>query len=448
MVKPHQVGLLRGFKNQRGESLRTDEGISLIEVIVALTVFAVIAAATSVALLRIHGGLKDNERRVQATNVAQTQIEAARAQSAAKIPNGVVQFSRTVGNVVYQVHQQTEYVASVDVKDQCSAQTSNMAYKSVQVRVTWDNMGSVKPVYADTAIALKPGEFQSSVNTGGMVIRVRGIDGKAISGAKVEAAAAGQPAFVKFTGSSGCTVFTSLPTTAAGVSYQVTVQKPQFAAADGSPQATVAVVVRPSIIQQVAPITLGPVSAVSARISFGPAAPSPGTVLHYRGESDASWTILPTCTTGAAGSATPCVSADLRQVTGLVDGKYSFGVSACSAQTPQESQVVEVQAGNTAPVAALPLARVALQPRDRNGAPLPAGYTAVMDHAGCKNQGSNNFRYSFPTNGSPTITAWLPQGNYFPNVFVNGGPEPSTGGRQVTVPPGNQSTTVPLQLLN
>lgn len=422
------------------ERAQRDSGLSLIEVIVAMTVFSLIAGATSIALLQVYGGVRDNERRVQAANIAQSQIEAARAQSAVDLPEGENRTTRTVGGKTYQVHTKTGYVAAPPSGQSCHDQAGTLAYKAVQVTVTWENMGSVAPVTADTAIALKPGEVTNSLKRGGFVLLVQDTQGQGIPQATVKASAQGTVVRVTLTDSSGCALVTDLPATPTGTEYTVTITKPSHTASAGVQDKVLTVLVKEQRIAAVPAVTLQQVGTAGVQFAYTGGTPTASLTLHYRPASASSWTALADCTAGVSG---PCVDAAAGRIQGLPDGQVGLGASLCSDIPPTDSVQVLVDQNAGTTQAAIPLTVVKIQPKDQQGSPLPPGLTVVMDHQQCKAKGST-FRHSLATTGDATLTTLLPSGTYLPNVFPVGGPEPSTGGRSVFVPSSSQTTTVPL----
>lgn len=341
----------------------SDAGLSLIEVLVAMTVFAMVAASASLALIQVHSGVRDNERRVQASGIAQSQIEAARAQAATGLTDGLVTYTKTVAGIDYTISQQTNYVATGQTQDQCKASTSTLAYKSVDVTVTWNDMGAVQPVKSSTAIALKPGEFESKSQTGGFVLRVLGSTGAGIAGVQVTATADGTPPRIKVTDTAGCVAFANLPAASEGTEYSVSFAGTNITGPDGSGLPERVILVTRNEIKQVAPTQVGVQS--NGQITIENERPVPTPRAHwYRSSNGGQWAVLPACT---ATTQTVCMFGDLNPPspgitkTGIVRnlpvGRYEVGTSACTTVAPTVSVAAEVTSGGNSTVT-LPVAAV------------------------------------------------------------------------------------------
>ena len=197
---------------------REDRGFTLVEVVVAMSMFAVAASVTLGLLVRATGVAGDNIRRTAAANLAMSQIEAVRTTSATSIPDGQTTTTKTVGNTTYTIKQLANYVASNSSTSVCTGSGSTLAYKLVTVTVTWPNMGSIKAVRADTLKAVGVGTDGLDSSLGTLAILVAGTSGAAQTGVTVTLSSGAS----KTTGDDGCVVFTGLSPATYSVSASMT----------------------------------------------------------------------------------------------------------------------------------------------------------------------------------------------------------------------------------
>jgi prepilin-type N-terminal cleavage/methylation domain-containing protein len=136
---------------------RDDAGFTLIEVIVALFIFAVLSlSALNVIVGTMHSS-QANANRTIAANLVTRQIESVRTQHASAIPNGLQTYTRTVGSTVFTIRQTASYVTNNNAASVCTAGSGALASKLVTVTATWPGMGTVKAPRADTMIAVDIG---------------------------------------------------------------------------------------------------------------------------------------------------------------------------------------------------------------------------------------------------------------------------------------------------
>lgn len=135
------------------QNARSDEGMSLIEVVVAMMVFAVISLGVGYSTLTIIKMTDDTRSRQVATNLATSEIDNARA---LKDPFDIVNGERTVlvGTKTFTVTRSTSWVTTSGADVGCGTGTGTLQAKRVNVTVTWNGMlSSTPPVRSDTLIS-------------------------------------------------------------------------------------------------------------------------------------------------------------------------------------------------------------------------------------------------------------------------------------------------------
>ena len=202
-----------------------DQGFSLIEVVVAMVIFAVMVTATLGILVKTLDVTKGNAHRVAAANLATKQIEAARSQLAVDIPDGSTSRTEIVAGTTFTITQDASYVLSGSDESLCQNTGGELAYKLVTVTVEWPNMGSVQPVRSDTVKAMGVGDEGLDEALGAVAVGVTGATGDPVPGISVTLAPGSR---TRTTGSNGCAVFVNLPVGASATEYTASVNQIGF----------------------------------------------------------------------------------------------------------------------------------------------------------------------------------------------------------------------------
>jgi Tfp pilus assembly protein PilV len=133
--------------------LKSDEGVSLVEVLVAMMVFTMIALGVGASLLILVRMTEDTRSRLVASNLATTEIDYVRGFDD---PFAVVNKTtdRTVSGKKYTVARSTSWVEISGADVACGSGGGIMRSKRVNVTVTWAGMlSTTKPVRSDTLIS-------------------------------------------------------------------------------------------------------------------------------------------------------------------------------------------------------------------------------------------------------------------------------------------------------
>src|SRR5690349_11092633 len=150
-------------------SLKNQDGFTIIELMVAITVFALLMAA---AALGMNGALnltRNNRQRAVAANLAASQVDNIQAMSFDQITIGYQQVTQPVDGVNYTISINTEWVGPSTLTSDCAGgSNANPAYLRASIAVSWDNMGGALPVQDQTLVTPPVGTFDS--NTGNIGI--------------------------------------------------------------------------------------------------------------------------------------------------------------------------------------------------------------------------------------------------------------------------------------
>lgn len=153
------------------ERLAGDEGLSIVEVMVAMVVFAIIAVG-------IAGGITSSlvlsgvsKSRVAATNLAQQAIDTARTTKDVFSLRNATNAPVSVGGVAYTVSRTANWISATGEDVTCGAGTGALAYKRVTVKVAWtDGKRAAQSVSMDTLVA--PTSTVSDEDNGTVVVVV------------------------------------------------------------------------------------------------------------------------------------------------------------------------------------------------------------------------------------------------------------------------------------
>lgn len=183
----------------RSRMHRDDSGLSLIEVVVALMVFGIVAIGVAYTLASTLTLTRDSRSRAVAANLAAEVIDNARSIENVFSVQDDHGRTREVGGVTYHVDVDTGWVTSKDNNAQCGAAAASNAgaleYKRVNVEVTWDGMRKgTTPVRSDTLIA--PNTRLNDPTLGSVLVRVQDSYGNPVPGIEVTTTPAGAGAAV------------------------------------------------------------------------------------------------------------------------------------------------------------------------------------------------------------------------------------------------------------
>ena len=135
-----------------------DAGFSLVEIIVALSVFAVLAVAAATMAIDSLGVAGDNRERVRAAGLATAEVERTRAlfrTSRSSVPETTVVTSTLVDGNTYRVEREATWVdaAGNDAIGGTSYTAATGSALLVEVRVSWADLGNRPPVINTTVLS-------------------------------------------------------------------------------------------------------------------------------------------------------------------------------------------------------------------------------------------------------------------------------------------------------
>jgi prepilin-type N-terminal cleavage/methylation domain-containing protein len=175
---------MRRLLAQRMERAAEDAGFTLMEVVVAMVLFAVFCAMSLGLLVQTGAVTRGNLQRTTAANLATEQIQIARSVSATDIPAGTITRTQQVKNTTYVITQTSKYLSADATSSVCDGSLTSLAYRLVTVKVTWPDMGGIQPVRQDTLKAVGLGS-DGLGDQGALAVSITGVGGLAASGITV-----------------------------------------------------------------------------------------------------------------------------------------------------------------------------------------------------------------------------------------------------------------------
>ncbi len=206
----------------------SDAGMTLIELMMALVIFAIVAAGTVAGLTGALTTTRSDRNRVAASDLAARELEITRntftgsasgpstvaattqVVNGNPLPGGIVGQPLVVDNTPYTVTRNIEWLPAGSGQSPCDG-GAGVTYPSleVQVTVTWPQMSGVQPVMSTTI--LTPPKNTLNSTTGFVSVKVLAANGAAAPGQLVTLTGPGGT-FTDTTASDGCAVFASTVT--------------------------------------------------------------------------------------------------------------------------------------------------------------------------------------------------------------------------------------------
>jgi type II secretory pathway pseudopilin PulG len=185
----------------------------VVELLVAVTVFALVFAAVSIGIGRALEVNRGNRNRSAAAYLAARQLEEVRAKTFSSVALGrtTCVYTTTSCNLPapYTVVQDVAWASPGTTSTTCDVPAtsgSTLAYKRVTVTVTWPDMGGVAPVSSQTVLTPPGGSYDP--NDGHILVQVFDRDALPLGGQTVSITGPGSASQV--TTSDGCAFFAYL----------------------------------------------------------------------------------------------------------------------------------------------------------------------------------------------------------------------------------------------
>ncbi len=410
--------MLRAYRDARRARSCDDAGMTMIELMWAMMIFAFVATATVGALEMSMKTVRSDRNRVAASDLAARELEISRntftgsasgpsligdATNPNPVTGGTAGQPLVIDNVPYTVTRNTEWIVAGTGKSPCDG-GATVAYPSlsVTVTVTWPLMGSTQPVSSNT-ILTPPKNYVQSNTFGYAGIKVLDSTNAPVKGATVTLTG---PAgtLTDTTSDDGCAVF---QTSSVG-SYVAAINQPGYVDFYGNQNAT-------------KNVTIAVGGLAQATINYDKAATL--TVTQATQSGYALPTSLPYLTfantglqpTGTRNVATSSASTTVNSLWAFSDG-YTMWAGQCQQDDPAASGGTRnpalVMAAGSSSSATVTLTGATFTVKNGAGVPLTnATVTATpLVTTGCAS--TENPLTLGVTNASGVLKSSLPAGNW------------------------------------
>jgi prepilin-type N-terminal cleavage/methylation domain-containing protein len=228
----------------------SEDGLTLIELLVAMTIFTMVALSLAYTLQNALITTRDARNRVQAANLAARELEIVRNDFGATttgpatlaatssvtnphpLPGGTAGQPLRVDGTDFTVVRRVEWLPAGTGSSPCDG-GSAVSYPSigVNVQVTWDAMRGTNPVASNTVLTPPKGTLNTSMAF--VAVKILGAGGTGLAGVPVTLSGpGGSPVVVSAV--DGCAVF-SLSTMG---TYSAAISSAGYVTFDGQPGAT------------------------------------------------------------------------------------------------------------------------------------------------------------------------------------------------------------------
>lgn len=175
------------IRQLRARLPRDESGMGIVEILVSLMIFAIVAigmAYSLIAMTRLSG---DAQARETASNLAAAEIDRVAAMpDAFNVHSMVTPKQVVIDGITFNVDLNVGWVSANGSTGKCGMGGGNLQYKRVNVTVTWDGMYLQNPVRADSALA--PSTRINDPTAGTILVSVVNESGVGQSGIAVSAA--------------------------------------------------------------------------------------------------------------------------------------------------------------------------------------------------------------------------------------------------------------------
>lgn len=223
--RPEEVTVFRRMNRvlQRAESGDAEAGFSIIEVMVAMMVFAVMSVGIAYGIANTLQLTQTSRGRETAVALASQDIDTLR-QTAAASTGGIFKVvskagadnTKTIGGVTYKIERAVTWVQSDGASGACGTSNGKLAYKSVVETVSWANPRGGGASSTTVTSAIAPSDAVTDPGYGTIIISAVTASGSPYQGVSITV--------TPLAGGGGSTLTTAVQSTdAQGCSYAVNV---------------------------------------------------------------------------------------------------------------------------------------------------------------------------------------------------------------------------------
>lgn len=200
--------------------LRDDRGFMIIEVLVSALILIMASLAVFSALDNADKAAGNQQRRALAANFAQSELERIRSLPVEDIAAMRGTRNLTRDDIDYAITTTAKWITDGDDEPECSSRSGGLDYMRITVSISWQGMGSAKPVSFTSLFTPTAG---AGGDTGSVSVHLMNRNGGPV--ANVPVTLDGPATFTEITNKNGCVVFAFVP---ASLEYLVRFQRVGF----------------------------------------------------------------------------------------------------------------------------------------------------------------------------------------------------------------------------
>jgi hypothetical protein len=172
------------IRQLRARLTRDESGMGIVEILVSLMIFSIVAIGMSYSMLSMTRLTGDATARETATNLAAEEIDRVAAlPDAFDVHDAVTPKQVVIDGITFSVATNTSWVGANGSTGDCGIGGGQLQYKRVRVLVTWEGMYLQNPVRADSALA--PSTRINDPAAGTLLIHVHNEKGDGLQGVTV-----------------------------------------------------------------------------------------------------------------------------------------------------------------------------------------------------------------------------------------------------------------------
>lgn len=390
-----------------------DEGFSLMEVIIALTIFAAVIAFAGQATASLLAAVREHDARSKASGLLASSIAEAQAVPASTLPLGTAQFQRTIDNHTYTVKRTIAAVPDTSSSASlCKGDSFSVDNRSVSVTISWQGARGPRSIqgssWAQQLTALKP-PSTTSATTGNASLLVKDENGDPVPGAT---AVVNPGNLTVTTDAHGCLVLPQLAADPFGTNYTISITKPGYVSNTNRPTVITHVAITRGNTAKASPVVLGKAITVRMKGSFDGSSPwdstpGQGGLVYVATVAEPRPQLVPLCNSVPAG--TPCTTGFTGEIRNIYPGSTTLSGDRCFVKKPEINYptVNNLTPTSTEALTTALRVRVRLRPDWLGKQPKDAQNGVVRVWYNCLGNGGVQY-IDYPTNGADEITIAVP----------------------------------------
>ena len=166
------MSAIHRIRRRASGQYQDEAGFSMVEMVIGIFIFAMVIGGVVVGMSSSLNLTRQNRNRSIAANLASQEMDTARSTEFSDLPLGFVTTTQSVDGVPYTITRETEWVTPNATSGPCQAPSgSTLAYLSIVINVSWNNMAGVPPAKSSTVITPPVGTYDPFTGHIGVMVR-------------------------------------------------------------------------------------------------------------------------------------------------------------------------------------------------------------------------------------------------------------------------------------